>query len=177
MIKLDSISWLVITLNADSTFPKRLKNKEKIMLVKLPRPATGLEIVEFFKTASTFNELPDVKLKGKVFIGEYQYEHGSVRQAVRSMGVRVSKLVFEKRFTFFGSKVWKNCLDLQFTLSPIVLDKKFEEINVDVEYVYSMGEGGNWIAKDPSHPHFEDIRPIFEKILARFFSQLQPVAA
>ena len=65
---------------------------------------------------------------------------------------------------------------LKFTLQPVMLSEKYEEVEVAFRYLYDT----NWvdfIAEDPRDPQFEKIRPQFEMILERFYDQLQKRSA
>lgn len=49
------------------------------MHIKLPRECFGQEVVEAFKSASTFQEGSERRWTPHEFVGEFQYEPGSVR--------------------------------------------------------------------------------------------------
>ncbi len=143
------------------------------MLVKLPRQCFGQEVVEAFKAASTFDETSEKRWEYREFIGNFQYEPGSVRQTIRSMGVYTWPLSLRKKWGLFGKRVWKPDYTPKFTLVPLVLAGRYSEVEVAVEYVYDVGQGGEeWVATNPHHPKFADIQPQFEKILANFFARL-----
>lgn len=143
------------------------------MLIKLPRQCSGQEVVEAFKDASTFQEKPDRKWDSHMFIGEFQYEPGSVRQTVRSMGVRALPSSLRKKWGVFGQKVWKLDSNAVVVLNPVELSNRYDEVRVAVEYVYDVDQGGHeYVATDPSTPEFEYIRVQLEKILDNFYVHL-----
>lgn len=146
------------------------------MRIKLPRKCSGQEVVEAFKVASSLQESPDRKWKSKDFIGESQYELGSVKQVVRnirSMGVKVFSSSFRKERGLFGKKVWKNDFDGAYTfmLEPVVLTDNYEEVKVEVNW---HGDDIDVLDLQPHSIEFEDnLRSLFEQILGKFFVQLQ----
>lgn len=142
------------------------------MIVKLPRQCSGREIVEAFKNASTFKEGSDKEWRAEEFVGEIIYEPGSVKQVIRDMGVIVRLFSLKKKWDLFGKKVWKQNNDLIFTLNSLDLyHLYYKEVNVDIKYVYDLTGS---ICRCPDNSHFEDIRPIFERILSNFYARLQP---
>ena len=148
------------------------------MLVKLPRQCSGQEIVEAFKVASTFQERPEKQWGPHEFISKFQYEPGSVKQTIRSMGVRVWPTSLRKRWVLFGEKIWKPDFNPKFTLTPVVLSNRYDEVEVAVNYVYDVDQGGGeYVATDPHTPQFEHIRPQLERILGDFYARLQPQRA
>lgn len=151
------------------------KGKETNMLVRLPRQCSGQEIVEAFKTAATIQEKPEKQWQPREFVKEYQYEPGSARQTVRSMGVKVLFYYLRKKWGLFGKKVWKPNSNPEFTLFPVILSHRYDDVvEVTVRYVYDVGQAGDErVATDPHTPEFEHVRPQFEKILGNFFARLQ----
>src|SRR3989344_4308049 len=148
------------------------------MLVKLPGSYRGHEIVKALKEASDFAESKNKRWEGQEFIFEFQYEPGSAKQTVRSMGIRIGQYFLGRKCILWGSMVWKREPCIEFRLRPLVLQKIYKSIEVDVEYVYDMDQGGYVkVATNPKNPHFEDIRSPLEKILAQLFSNLQKQAA
>jgi len=148
------------------------------MLVKLPRQCSGQEVVEAFKTASTFQEGSGKQYAPHEFVDKFQYEPGSVKQTIRSMGIRVWPASLRKKWVLFGEKVWKPDFNPKFTLTPVVLSNCYNEVEVAVEYVYDVDQGGGeYVATDPHTPQFEHIRPQLEKILGNFYARLQPQQA
>ena len=146
------------------------------MLINLPRQCSGQEIVDAFKAASSFQESPEKKWCASEVIDEFQYEPGSVLQTIRSIGVKAVPHFFKKRWVFFGEKVWKEDYNPSFTLQSVVLKGNYEKVDIKVAYIYDVNQAGNsFVATNPHHPEFEHVRPQFEKILARFFTQLQSV--
>lgn len=159
-------------------FQLKIGKEEAEMLVRLPRQCSGQEIVEAFEAASIIQEGPEKQWQPHEFVEEYQYEPGSVKQTVRSMGVRVWSSSLRKKWGLFGRKVWKPDLNPIFTLNPLALSGRYDEIKVAVNYVYDVGQAGDeWIATDPHTPEFEHIRPQLERILGNFFICLQPQGA
>ena len=141
------------------------------MLVKLPRNCSGREIIEAFKIASTFEDI-DKKWKPEEFVDKIVYEPGSVRQVIRDMGVRAHSFSLRKKWDLFGKKIWKLNNDLTFTLDSLDLYYLYyKEVNVEIKYIYDLTGS---ICTGPGNSNFEDIRPIFERILSNFYARLQP---
>lgn len=148
------------------------------MIIKLPKKCSGQEIVEAFKKASSLQETPDRKWKSKDFIGESQYEPHPIRRTVRtvrSMGVRVHSLSLRKK-GLFGEKVWNDDFNgaYTFTLKPVLLANNYDEIEV----VVSLRGDIDVHNIQPHSIEFEDnLRPLFEQILANFYTHLQSQSA
>ena len=68
------------------------------MIIKLPGQYSGEKIIAAFDEAATFQENPEKKWETEKFVKEYQYEPGSVRQTVRSLGVRAQPYFLKKKW-------------------------------------------------------------------------------
>ncbi len=145
------------------------------MIVRLPRQRySGREIVADLKKASSFLEHPDKKWEAEGFIEEFQYDLDPLRQTERSVGLKISSFSLRKKWIFFGKKIWRNDNNPTFTLSPLILKKRYKEFNLKIRYsVYSHQDGSELVVTGPQNKEFEEIRPIFEEILKNFFRQLQ----
>ncbi len=130
------------------------------MLIRLPQQYSGQEIVKAFKAASTFQESPEIKWESHEFVDKFQYEPGSVKQTIRSIGVSVQSSFLGKKWILFGRKVWSLDRTPKFILTPVVLSDRYDEVVVYVD-------------ADPHMPAFEHIRPQFERTLGDFYDRLQ----
>lgn len=147
------------------------------MIVKLSRQYSGEKIIAAFNEAATFQENPEKKWETEKFVKEYQYEPGSARQTVRSLGVRAQPYFLKKKWGLWGKKIWKLYHDLRFTLKPVNLAALYDEVDISVHYVYDSDEYFEYVATDPSNSAFEDIRPQLEIILQKFYGSLQALTA
>src|SRR3989338_7401025 len=119
------------------------------MLVKLPRNCSGLEIVEAFKVASTFEEKPGKKWEPKDFVDKIIYVPGSVKHVARDIGVCVHSFSLKKNWGLFGKKVWKLNYNPNFTLDSLDISRCYREIEVTIEYKYEHGYVGENICTGP----------------------------
>lgn len=143
------------------------------MRVKLPRSCSGAEIVDAFKAAATFDE-GENRWKAYEIGVTHQYEPGSVRQTIRSKGAETFPSYLRKKWIFFGKKVWKPNAWKTFRLNPVMLSDTYSEVEIAVEYIYNVDQGGfQHVATNPNHPQFEDIRPQFERIIGGLYAGLQ----
>ena len=88
------------------------------------------------------------------------------------MGVRAHSFSLRKKWDLFGKKIWKLNNDLTFTLDSLDLYYLYyKEVNVEIKYIYDLTGS---MCTGPGNSNFEDIRPIFERILSNFYARLQP---
>ncbi len=158
------------------------------MKVRLPRPATGEEIVGIFTEISTYFAPGTVKLHGvthsttklcgKEYVGEYEYRPGSVLQAVRTKGALVRPWHFVERGIFRKRVRFEENTAITFNLHPLKLDTTYNEVEVEITFYHDEDQTG-WccVTKDPLGPRYEEIRPLFERILFWVFERLTPQTA
>lgn len=141
------------------------------MIVRLPRKCLGKEIVDAFKEASSLkNPLNSCfeKWEGILVVGEIQYEPGSVKRVIKSLGVTTYPYFLMRRWLgLFGRKISTKDLDISFSLRPVSLMRQYASVEIDVRYI-----GWDFVCMDPKDPEFESIRPDFEKILGNFYELL-----
>jgi hypothetical protein len=104
-------------------------------------------------------------------------ESDSEKSDILSMGVRVFSSRLEKKWIFFGQRIWKRRFLPEFRLEPVVLLKQYETVEIAVEYMGRESPTGLvlvLITEDPGNPKFERIRPLLEKVLSKFLTRLQP---
>ncbi|MBI4143012.1 hypothetical protein HY480_04005 [Candidatus Uhrbacteria bacterium] len=90
------------------------------------------------------------------------------------MGVRVQPFFLRKQWCLFGKKKWKTDHNPLFTLTPVTLSGRYDEIEVAIWYIYDVDQGGGeYVVTSPSAPAFAHIRSTFERILGDFYDHLQ----
>lgn len=142
------------------------------MFVRLSRERSGQEVVKAFKAATTFSTFSggeEIQWRPEEFADDFQYEPGSVKQTIRSIGVNVWSFYFKRKWVLFGEKIWKQNLNTKFTLSPLVLSQVYSLINVDV-FKYSFDN--DYTTIDPKNPQFDNVRLPFERMIEKFYVQL-----
>jgi hypothetical protein len=145
------------------------------MLFKLPHQCSGQEIVDAFKAASLLQETSEMHIETQDY--GVKLESDSEKSDILSMGVRVFSSRLEKKWIFFGQRIWKRRFLPEFRLEPVVLLKQYETVEIAVEYMGRESPTGLvlvLITEDPGNPKFERIRPLLEKVLSKFLTRLQP---
>jgi len=142
------------------------------MLIPLHGTYSGKTIVEAFQRAAGFQD-GGVLWRPEEVIGDYQYDLVPARPSVRSLGVLVRSCSSWKKYLLFGERVWRPNHRTLFTLRPLVLTQHYSTIDLEIEHVYEVDQGGHSsIASDPGHPEFNEIRPSFERMLNDFAARL-----
>ncbi len=143
------------------------------MIVKLPRKCSGEEVIESFKNA--FNNA-ETRFKVEEFVAEHQYEHASVKQTPQSIGVSALPMSFRRAdfpFSLFGGKAWREDEKPVFRLSVLKIHNHYTEVDIEIGHKFFCLQEDFFNPFEIGSSAFEKIRPQFERILTRFFSQLQ----
>ena len=145
------------------------------MIVKLPKVAVGSKIVEAFMRANLHRIDDNHKWMASEFVDEYQYELGAVSQkSVLNKGVTAHSFSFEKKYVFWGKKVWKKDSNLMFKLKPVVLDQEYKKVDIEIVYIYDVDQGGiEYVATNPHDSEFKKIEPQLKDMLERFIHELE----
>ncbi len=153
------------------------------MIVKLPRAATGEEIVHAFSEISTYFHPGEVKLDnarfhvneltGQEYIGEYEYRPGSMLMAVRTKGVVVRPWRYRRKGIFRKTTVYEEIENVKFDLRPLRLEGTYTEVKISIEYIY---RGRHLITQNPHDPRsrYRDIQPLVERMLSCVYKTLTP---
>ena len=148
------------------------------MIVKLPRPATGQEIIYALEQAGKFSTDERRVFRSSVVNTEIENQPGSVHQVVREMAVKIFSMEPVRKFGLWGSLVFKDDSRLQVELESVQLDKTYNEVNIRPWFMTKDVVGGNLHLRrgcgglqscDPLGQGFARVQKDFEVILERFY--------
>ena len=148
------------------------------MDIKLPMARSGLSVVDAMQSAGTFD---DSSVRDGLFLSTLAEKCGwcakrfsptTVAPLERvphptMTGVKVAYQYFVRKWWVVGPfERYVNFEQPFITLLPLVLNRQYSAVDVEVQYLNSSGE----LITDPTSPLFRNAKPFFEKIKKRFLA-------
>lgn len=155
------------------------------IIIKLPRPTLGNEVLNAFRNASTFIESASKKWEAY----KYSSEHGFAsadNTFFPNIGIRTTIAYFQKQghiSRFLCGKrngKWKTLMGMgsrfmsEIHLHPVPPNEIISEVKVNIHHEYDPDPaGGFMVANTPDDPAFAQFRPAYDRIIKGFLQRIE----